>query len=272
MVWPPETLTGVAGSSRTPDEFPPERTAMTTTGTTATAARPGRAQHASAGRVPAHEVPSARSSATGGPVRSWAPVWVRPSGTVPLGFRRPVPAVPSVPAGGAGTPARLDEATRRLLRVPSLVAETASRLSQRHSGEEAVTPTRPSRRRARRPHSRRPPAGMLRVVPALGTAGGCDDVPGHSVAPAYRMSRRARLSLTLTVFAAVVVLTANALLSSGPTTTTEITVVAGDTLWSIAERAAPGDEVWSVIDEISALNGLTGTDLLPGQVLTVPVG
>ena len=54
--------------------------------------------------------------------------------------------------------------------------------------------------------------------------------------------------------------------------TTEVTVVAGDSLWSIAQRTAPDDEVWSVIDEISALNGLTGTDVVPGQVLVVPVG
>jgi LysM repeat protein len=85
------------------------------------------------------------------------------------------------------------------------------------------------------------------------------------------MSRRARLSLTLTVLAAVV-LAANALMSGGPVTTTEITVVSGDTLWSIAQRAAPDAEVWSVIDDISALNGLTGVDVVPGQVLVVPVG
>lgn len=110
------------------------------------------------------------------------------------------------------------------------------------------------------------------MSPALGAGGGCDLAPGRAVATAYRMSRRARLSLTLTVVAAVVVIAAQALMTSGPSSTTSVTVEAGDTLWSIAQRSAPDDEVWSVIDEISALNGLTGSDIAAGQVLVVPVG
>jgi LysM repeat protein len=166
---------------------------------------------------------------------------------------------------------RLDEATRRLLRVPSLVAETAERLGQREPAVEPDRAARPARRRVRRVHTRRPPSGLIQVGPALGAGGSCEPPPRRVAEPGYRMSRRARLSLTLTVLAAVV-LAANALMSGGPVTTTEITVVSGDTLWSIAQRAAPDAEVWSVIDDISALNGLTGVDVVPGQVLVVPVG
>ncbi len=225
-----------------------------------------------------------RPGTSGRSAWNWAPIWVRPAGVGPAAFRRVgVPAITSAvsaasapssaPAAPGASAPRLDEATRRLLRVPSLVAETAARLGGRGAvGDAADTPLRPTRRRGRRTHTRRPPSGLVRAVPAFGGAGACDQLPGRSVVPAYRMSRRARLSLTLTVFAAVVVLAANALMSGGPSVTTEVTVVAGDSLWSIAQRTAPDDEVWSVIDEISALNGLTGTDVVPGQVLVVPVG
>ncbi|WP_111765032.1 LysM peptidoglycan-binding domain-containing protein [Nakamurella deserti] len=237
------------------------RTDRTTTSTEVTAAAGPRAGgDARAGRA---------GRTAGGAARSWAPVWVRPVGAVPAVFRRAV--VPPTSPDGAATPVRLDEATRRLLRVPSLVAETAQRLGSRAS-DAAGAPERVIRRRPRRVHTRRPASGLLRVTPALGAGGGCDAAPRRSTVPSYRMSRAARLSLTITVVAAVVVMAANAMLSSGPTTTTQITVTAGDTLWSIAQDAAPDDEVWSVIDEISALNGLTGTDVVPGQVLTVPVG
>ncbi|MEO7378371.1 MAG: LysM peptidoglycan-binding domain-containing protein [Nakamurella sp.] len=179
----------------------------------------------------------------------------------------------TVAPAAAAAPARLDEATRRLLRVPSLVAETAVRRGAgADRAEDVDAPARPGRRRVRRQHSRRPPSGQVRVSPQFGAAGGCDLAPGRAVTPAYRMSRRARLSLTLTVVASVVVLAAHALLADGPSGTTSVTVVAGDTLWSIAQRSAPDTEVWSVIDEISALNGLTGSDISAGQVLVVPVG
>jgi len=207
--------------------------------------------------------------------RSWAPVWVRPAGAVPAALRRA--AGVSVSTVATVGPARLDEATRRLLRVPSLVAETAHRLGARPADTVGTvgtvgTPERSTRRRPRRAHTRRPASGLLRVTPALGAGGGCDAAPHRPSTTTYRMSRGARLSLTITVFAAVVVMAANALLTTGPTGTAQVTVTAGDTLWSIAERAAPDDEVWSTIDEISALNGLIGSAVVPGQVLTVPVG
>lgn len=208
--------------------------------------------------------------------RAWAPIWVRPSEAGPSARRRsPVATfgLGTVQWAGAAAPVRLDEATRRLLRVPSLVAETAVRLGAGAARDDDVdAPARPGRRRVRRPHSRRPPSGLVRVSPQFGVGGGCDLASGRAVTQAYRMSRRARLSLTLTVVAAVVVLAAHALLSGDPSGTTSVTVVAGDTLWSIAQRSAPDTEVWSVIDEISALNGLTGSDISAGQVLVVPVG
>ncbi|MDF9715100.1 LysM peptidoglycan-binding domain-containing protein [Nocardioides sp. ChNu-153] len=58
----------------------------------------------------------------------------------------------------------------------------------------------------------------------------------------------------------------------GPTGTTEtVRVGAGDTLWAIAsERAADGESVQSVIDEIRSLNAMSSGSLQAGQLLVVP--
>jgi LysM repeat protein len=110
------------------------------------------------------------------------------------------------------------------------------------------------------------------VNPAIGAGGGVrDGSPGSDERP-YRMSRRARLAVTLTVLAATVVIAVNAILSAGTVGTTAITVSSGDTLWSIAKRVAPQDETWAVVDQITDLNGLASTTLWIGQVLLVPAG
>ncbi len=49
-------------------------------------------------------------------------------------------------------------------------------------------------------------------------------------------------------------------------------VRSGDTLWSIAERHAPGDDPRVVIHEIAVWNDLGDAPLVPGQPLLVPVG
>ena len=49
-----------------------------------------------------------------------------------------------------------------------------------------------------------------------------------------------------------------------------VVVQPGDTLWSIAGEVAGGDDVRDVVDRIQALNGLSGTVLIPGQILELP--
>jgi Tfp pilus assembly protein FimV len=44
----------------------------------------------------------------------------------------------------------------------------------------------------------------------------------------------------------------------------------GDTLWSIAERLAPGEDPRPLVDAISAANGVDAGELVPGQTLVVP--
>lgn len=49
-----------------------------------------------------------------------------------------------------------------------------------------------------------------------------------------------------------------------------ITVVPGDSLWSIAGRVAPTVDPRDVVDDIKRLNALDGADLNAGQRLAIP--
>jgi LysM repeat protein len=50
-----------------------------------------------------------------------------------------------------------------------------------------------------------------------------------------------------------------------------VTVQPGQTLWSLAEqKTAPGGDVQATLDQIIAVNHLSGADLTIGQRLTVP--
>lgn len=49
-----------------------------------------------------------------------------------------------------------------------------------------------------------------------------------------------------------------------------VVVQSGDTLWSIASSLGGDGDVRTLIDEIQALNGLRGADLVPGQTLFLP--
>jgi len=47
-------------------------------------------------------------------------------------------------------------------------------------------------------------------------------------------------------------------------------VLEGDTLWSIAERVAPGEDPRPLVDAIAAANGVDPGAIVPGQTLLVP--
>ncbi len=47
-------------------------------------------------------------------------------------------------------------------------------------------------------------------------------------------------------------------------------VRAGDTLWSIAERLAPGEDPRPVVDAIASVNVVDAGRLIPGQTLLIP--
>lgn len=53
-------------------------------------------------------------------------------------------------------------------------------------------------------------------------------------------------------------------------TFSEITVMSGETLWSIAEEVAPGADPRDVIAEITRLNALDGGVISAGQRIAIP--
>lgn len=60
--------------------------------------------------------------------------------------------------------------------------------------------------------------------------------------------------------------------SDVPSPTAVVQVGAGETLWDVAERVAPGSERQAVVQRIRELNGMAGSELRPGQALRVPHG
>lgn len=60
--------------------------------------------------------------------------------------------------------------------------------------------------------------------------------------------------------------------SSAPAGTfEEITVLPGETLWSIAQDVAPAEDPRDVVDAISRLNALESSAVAAGQRLSIPV-
>lgn len=49
-----------------------------------------------------------------------------------------------------------------------------------------------------------------------------------------------------------------------------ITIESGQTLWDLAEQVAPGSNPQDWMQDVVNLNGLTSTDLKPGQRLALP--
>lgn len=49
-----------------------------------------------------------------------------------------------------------------------------------------------------------------------------------------------------------------------------ITVESGQTLWDLAEQVAPGSNPQDWMQDVVNLNGLTSTDLQPGQRIAIP--
>lgn len=102
--------------------------------------------------------------------------------------------------------------------------------------------------------------------------------PARAPQPALRLTRRGRVVVFLTfLLAASAVLVF--MLSGAATGTAErgapvpvkvVQVEPGDTLWSIASRAAPGEDPRDLIDAIEELNSLDGT-LRVGTSVAVPL-
>jgi len=57
-----------------------------------------------------------------------------------------------------------------------------------------------------------------------------------------------------------------------PAATAVVQVGAGETVWDVARRVAPDAATPAVVQRIRELNGMAGSELRPGQQLTVPDG
>ena len=64
---------------------------------------------------------------------------------------------------------------------------------------------------------------------------------------------------------------AHAFSGAGRTAVRHYVVRPGDTLWSIAHAARPAADPRIVIDQIQRTNALSGSSIVPGQRLAVPV-
>jgi nucleoid-associated protein YgaU len=165
---------------------------------------------------------------------------------------------------------------------PRLVPDTGGDLARvrppsHRTGSRAAPRTPPGPRRecgpARRPDAGHPLRAGRPARPVRGRA--LPTLPAGRVR--LRLTRRARrLAFVLAVAGGIAVgLWLAPLLAGGGQLRLagESTVVVqqGDTLWSIATTVAGGGaDVRAVVDEIQRLNGLHGSELVPGQVLDLP--
>ena len=101
--------------------------------------------------------------------------------------------------------------------------------------------------------------------------------PAAPARPAVRLTRRGRLLVTLTLLlvavAAAVLLTGGASALAGtdrPVTHEQVTVLPGQTLWEIAQRAAPAADPRDTVQAILDLNGLQTSQVQAGTALLLP--
>ena len=96
-----------------------------------------------------------------------------------------------------------------------------------------------------------------------------------------KLTRRGRLVLSTVSFATMLAISlvslfgiatsrANASSETTNSTTTQIVVAPGETLWTIAARVNPEIDPRAVIDQIMDLNVINGSNVYAGQVLLVP--
>jgi nucleoid-associated protein YgaU len=175
------------------------------------------------------------------------------------------PRLVVVGSDGAGAPFARAPLAHPSRRSPSRVGVC------RPPAAPAAVPASPSRRPvAPRPEGRlADPDGRARV--------GARPLPDRSQRTRLRLTRRARrLAVVMALASGVAVGSWLGPLVAGGgdglrlAGESSVVVQPGDTLWSIASAVDGGGDVRAVIDEIQALNGLRGAELVPGQTLVLP--
>lgn len=94
----------------------------------------------------------------------------------------------------------------------------------------------------------------------------------------YRLESPGRLVRSVVIIGVALLLSLQAMVggaiasdsSDNPVTFVYVTVQPGDSMWSLAERFAVGQDPRDWILEVSALNGLTSVGLFAGQQIAIP--
>lgn len=167
---------------------------------------------------------------------------------------------------------------------------TALTVSPAYLGGGATPFTVACRRPRRHDHHRPAP---LRAPRLPITSASAPSIPLGRVDPArqttigrttLRLTRRGRLTVTVLVTVAVTVAVLTALAAVGGSTfaagttvqasepASEVVVLPGETLWSIAGRVDPEADRRDVILQIRQLNDLETSMVLAGQTLLLPTG
>jgi len=81
---------------------------------------------------------------------------------------------------------------------------------------------------------------------------------------------RAVMVLVLAVVLSIIGITGSVATDSEPAELTYITVSQGDSLWSLAEAHAAGQDPRDWIAAVVMTNALTSADLIPGQQIALP--
>lgn len=121
--------------------------------------------------------------------------------------------------------------------------------------------------RPRRPEVRRPPT-RARVVAGRrpGPVAACE----RRVPPRWPWLAAAGIAIALAVTGLGVF--AGSLGAEVPDRTATVAVEPGETLWDLAQRYAPDSDTGAVVERIEELNHLPADSVVPGLLLTVPVG
>lgn len=185
--------------------------------------------------------------------------------------------------------------TRRSLQKPLEEAATFTASARGSAGRGATAEPRyrirfaePSQGRTTRPQSEvraeHPAAVAVTTNAAPAQRPVRQPADARAQRPAGRLTRRGRFvlrGLPLLTLASLIILgvftlilpdhaqgAAEAGYESGIST---VTVLHGDSLWNIAQEAAPERDTRDVIHHIMELNRLDGGEVIPGQQLQVPV-
>ena len=84
------------------------------------------------------------------------------------------------------------------------------------------------------------------------------------------LSFAAMLAISLVSLFGIATASAKASNEASNSTTTQIVVAPGETLWTIAARVNPEIDPRAVIEDIKALNVIEGSEVYAGQVLLIP--